>query len=232
MATTQQTPRHLVICVVTGPKPEVSLMAAISLLRLQTHLMSSPQPIRADMHFVSDINEALHTVHTTAEAEDASALIFDGCMGFDTAFALRALATDVPVLVGVYPMPVIDWQRVSSKPGGGEDVQNWGNVYNVKPLTSPDANGYIEVDRTAHLGLLWLRARVLRDIAARHPEVKGAEAGTAFACPGMYGGKMTSAHRRFLDLYNGPVRADPAAGATSSGPTEFGGCVGARNVLR
>ena len=63
MATTQQTPRHLVICVVTGPKPEVSLMAAISLLRLQTHLMSSPQPIRADMHFVSDSCQLMPGVH-------------------------------------------------------------------------------------------------------------------------------------------------------------------------
>ena len=227
----EQPPGHIVIVVVTGTKSEVTLMAAISLLNLQTALMTNPRPIRADMHFVTDINQALHAVHTT-EGEDAAALVLDGSMGFSTDFVMRALATDVPLLVGVHPLPVIDWQRVSSAPAG-EDPRHWGNVYNVDPLGGgPDANGYLAVDRTAHLGLLWLRARVLKDIVARHPEVVSDDGSTAFACPGIYGGTMASAHRRFLDLHGGQVLADPRAGASTSGAAEFGGCVGARNVLR
>lgn len=226
-------PKHLIICVVTGTRAEVSLMAAISMLRLQIRLMASQTPIRADMHFVPDINAALHTVYATEDAdEQAGALVVDGSMGFDTDFVLRALdAPDVPLLLGVYPLPTIDWDRVRTCPAG-EDPQNWGNVYNVQPLSAPDARGYVVVDRTSHLGMLWLRAGVLRDIAARHPEVVGGEGDCAFACAGKYDGLTVSAHRRFLDLYGGRILADPRAGASSSGATEFGGCVGARNVLR
>lgn len=224
---------HVVICVVTGARPEVSLMTAISLLRLQVKLMTSAKPIRADMHFVTDLNEALQRAAETGD-ESAGVLVCDGTMGFDAQFALRALETDVPVLVGVCPLPVVDWKRVESQPSN-EDPSAWGNVYNVEPVPGAPADpttGYVEVQPTAHLGLLWLRASVLSDIGARHPEVVAGEGGAAFACAGKYDGRTLSAHRRFLELYGGRVLADPCAGASSSGPTEFGGCVGARSVLR
>lgn len=226
--------KHVIICAITGTRPDVSLMAAVSMVRLQAYLMASPEPVKADMHFVPTLNDALNVVHSTAEGPDAGALVFDGTMGFAAEFAMRAMRTDVPVLAGTYPLPVIDWNRVSTQPAG-EDPDKWGLVYNVQPAAGaqPDANGYLRVEPSAHLGLLWLRAGVLRDIAARHPEIVAAAGGKcAFALEGVYGGAHVSAGRRLLDLYGGPVLADPRAGASSSGPTEFGGCVGSRQVLR
>lgn len=232
----QQQPaaHHVVICVLTGQSSDVTLMTAVSMLRLQQTLLTFQTPIEAEVHFVRDFNDALHLVHRAAKGPHTGALIVEGKLGFDPRFVLRALATTVPLVVGVYPLPVVDWQRITTRPSD-EPPEEWGNVYNVTPVhpgRPADANGYLEVSREASLGLLWLRAGVLQQIAERHPETVQADQSTAFGLPGVSGGRVLNPHHRFLDLYGGTVMADPDSGATSSGPTEFGGCVGARSVLR
>lgn len=225
--------QHLVICVVTGARSDVTLMTAISMLRLQSRIIAE-QGIKAEMHFMATLNDALEMVHSTAEG-DAGALVVSGTHGFDAQFVIRAMRTDVPLLLGVHPLPTIDWERVKTQPAG-EEPHCWGNVYNVKPARggAVDEHGYMEAEAVSALDVMWLRARVLRDIVARHPEVRagGAAGGCAFACEGVYDNARALAHERFLKLYGGKILADPEACATSSGPTEFGGRVGARSVLR
>lgn len=225
--------KRVVICVVTGRKADVTLTTAISLLRLQTRLMAHPERIQADVHFVNDFNDALNAVRRTEGAQGG--LIAEGSIGFDTDFLLRAMDRPAAeVVAGVYPLPVVDWQRVATRPQG-EEPAFWGNVYSVKTsgVTDP-ATGYLEAEAAGtSLGLVWVRASVLADIVTRHPDIMTTD-GTvgAFARDGVYDGVETTAYDRFLTLYGGRLLADPAAGATSSGPTEFGGCVGARSVLR
>lgn len=225
--------KHVVVCVVTGPKTDVTLTAAISLLRLQTQLMAHPERIQADVHFVHDFNAALNVVHRSEGAQGG--LIFEGGIGFDAAFLLRAMERPAAqVVAGVYPLPVIDWARVASRPQG-EEPSMWGNVYSVKTTGATDpGTGYLEAEaKDAALGLVWVRTSALADIVTRHPGIMTADRSVAaFARDGVYDGVETTAYSRFLALYGGRLLADPEAGATSSGPAEFGGCVGARSVLR
>lgn len=230
------TSKHVVICVVTNLKTDVTLNTAISLLRLQTKLMAHPERTRVDVHFVPTLNDALNTVHRIGKEGATGGLVVDGNVGFDTDFLLRAMdRPTVPLVVGVYPLPIIDWKRVTEHPVPTEDPSSWGNVYNVTLTGVTDsATGYLEaVPESAHLGLFWVRSGVLADIVTRHPDIMTADGAVgAFARDGVYDGKDTRASDRFLQLYGGRVLADPESGATNSGPTEFGGCVGARSVLR
>jgi hypothetical protein len=217
------------ICVVTKDRHEVSLMCAVALLRLQTMLMTSEDPVRADMHFVPTLDDALNRLHSAPEA--VGALVVEGTMGFDPALALDAMRSGLPVVVGVYPLPLVDWNRVKTQPKG-EAPQHWGNIYNVRPSGPETAKGYVPVSE-ATLGVAWITSDAVRSIATRHPEIFTADrASGAFARAGVYDGVRQDEHQRFLSLWAGPVYADAAKSCTSSGPAEFGGCVGARAVLR
>lgn len=229
MATVAEPVTTVLLCVVTNSKHEASLACAASLLRLQTVLMSSAQRIRADMHFVTTIDDALNVLkdHDTA----VGAAILDASLGFDAEFPLRALASGLPVVVASYPLPRIDWDRVKTQPAT-EDPQFWGNVYSIKPSGRIGHGGYAHVT-DAKLGVSWVRKDVVKDILSRHPELV-TEDGTAamLAVGGVYEKKLRTADERFLDLYGGEVWADIERPATSTGPVEFGGCVGIRSVLR
>lgn len=204
-------------------------MCAVSLLRMQTMLMTSADPIRADMHFVSTLDDALNCLRANKDA--VGALMVEGGIGFDPSFGLEAMKSGMPLVAGVYPLPVVDWERVKTQPAN-EVPQHWGNVYNVKPAGSPGPNGYLPVTDAA-LGVVWVSADVVRSIESRHPEIVTADGSSAaFARAGVYAGVRREAHERFLDLWAGPVYADPNRQCSSSGPAEFGGCVGARTVLR
>lgn len=233
--TTAAQSKHIVLCVVTGRKTDVTLTSAISLLRLQTRLMERPERIRADVHFVHDFNDALNVVHRSGQEGAEGGLIAEGSIGFDTDFLLRAMDRPAAqVVAGVYPLPAIDWERVATRPSG-EDPPFWGNVYSVKTTGATDpATGYLQAEASgAALGLVWVRADTLADIVTRHPGIMTTDRKVgAFARDGVYDGVETTAYDRFLSLYGGRLLADPEAGATSCGPAEFGGCVGARSVLR
>lgn len=219
--------RSMLLCIVTNGRADATLSCAVSLLRLQTLLMRSPERIKADMHFVRSMDDALHALRTHGTARGVA--IVDSSMGFTPEFPLRAMASGLPVVVASYPLPVVDWERVKSQPAT-EDPQFWGNVYSCKPSGRFGPGGYAHV-LEARLGVAWIDRQVVADIEARHPELVS-EDGVMFASEGVYGGKRRTADERFLDLYGGDVWADIERPGNSTGPMEFGGCVGARTVLR
>lgn len=222
-------PQRLMVCVVTHARNDVSLMCAMSMLRMQTLLMSSQQPVRCDMAFVPTFNDAINALYANPDA--VGSFIVDHSMGFDAQFPMEAINSGLPLVVASYPLPSVDWDRVKTQPAN-EQPQHWGNVYNIKPTGNKGPNGYVEVS-DAKLGVCFVTSEAVQQIARRHPEIltKDRKLG-AFATEGVYGDTYHDAHSRFLGLWDKKVWADVERAATSSGPAEFGGCVGMRNVLR
>ena len=226
--TAETTAETVLLCIVTDSKRDVSLMCSMSLLRLQTELVRLPRRVTIKVHFVTSLDEALNALRGDQQA--SGAIVVQGTIGFETEFALRAIASGLPVVVGTYPLPRVDWDRVKTRPAN-EPPQHWGNVYNAKPTGTMRPGGYV-LAADAELGVAWVARSVLTDIVARHPEVVSAEGRAAFATPGVFGGRYLTDHQRFLQLHGGDVWADTQHPACNSGPTEFVGCVGARAVLR
>ena len=221
----------IAICVVVDDRSEVSLMCSISLLRLQQAVLTAPEGrrFRSDIFFVRTLDEALNQLRRHDAA--SGALIVRGTMGFDPAFAIDAAAGDAPVAVAPYPLPVVDWDRVKTQPEG-EPPAHWGNVYNVELQRGPCRGGLVRASK-AELGVAWVAKSVVTDIVARRPELVTADGSrAALAVAGVYDGTYLAEHERFLQLYGGDVWVDINHPATSSGPTEFLGCVGHRSVLR
>lgn len=220
----------IVICIVVDSRKEVSLMCSISLLRLQQDIMTQGLPVRTDIHFVATLDEALNVLHSAADAKGM--FVVRGTMGFESAFVLSALASELPLVVATYPLPTVDWERVKTQPAT-ESAKNWGNTYSVKGLGGTmRPGGYVQASE-AHLGAAWVAKSVVTDLVARTPSVVTKQGDRAsFAAAGVYDGQYLTEDQRFLSLYGGEVWADIQRPATSSGPTEFAGCVGARAVLR
>lgn len=219
--------RKVLLCVVTNGRAEVSLTTAISMLRVQSRLVGTPQPpFSIEMVFLGSLDEALN-----AGWKSGADAVFavEGTVGFDADFLWEAMASGFPVVVGTYPLPVVDWERVKTRPES-EAPSFWGNVYNVK-LKDNLKNGYALCE-AAELGMLVVQRPALQKIADAHPDIVDADGNASFAAPGVYGGQRASASQRFFQLFGEPVWADIRRGGTCTGPTEFGGCVGARTVLR
>lgn len=229
--TTTPPTRKMVLCMVTGDRGDATLQCAMSLLRFQTTLATHHEPLHVDMHFVRTLDDALNALWAAKDAEGCA--VVRSSIGFDAQFVLRSLNSGRDVVAGVYPLAVVDWDRVASQPPA-EPPSHWGNKYNVTPVSGETEDGYVTADATdAELGLVWVRRAVLESIVARHPGVLTADGDAgAFAAPGVYGGRRVGEHARFLELYAGPLAADVRCQAVNTGPTEFGGAVGARKVLR
>lgn len=240
MATTT-TPTPFLLCVVTNGRPEVSLVCSVSLLRFQTTLMTAPERLRADMHVVDSFDDAMNALHASPDA--LGALVIDGSMGFDAEFGLRALRSGKNIVVGSYPLPGVDWQRVKERPTPQEDPKFWGHVYSATLADGgkrDQESGYAAVKGTqTSLGLAWVSKSLLTDIATSNPQILTSDKTQgAFAVKGVYAGTRLDANQRFLSLATSGslqgvcVWADLDHPAISTGPMEFGGCVGARSVLR
>lgn len=218
----------ILVCIVTRGRHDASIPCAVSMLHMQTVLMTTAEPVTAEVHFVKTLNDALNVLRQHGSA--AGALVADCSMGFDPDFALRALASGLPVVAGSYPLPEVDWERVKTQPKN-EDAAFWGYRYNIQPTGRIGPSGYAHVSE-AQLGVAWVRKDVVDSIAARHPDLAARDGTFPFAMEGVYDGALRTADERFLDLHGGDVWADIERPATSMGPLEFGGCVGRRRTLR
>jgi hypothetical protein len=142
------------------------------------------------------------------------------------------MRSGLPLVTGVYPLPTIDWDRVQSQPAG-EDTHSWGVQYNVEPAAA--GPGYVKAKspESAKLGLAWIRKSAVEAVVRDHPDIATADGQYAsLAVPGIVDGQRLSGSERFLRMYGKEVWVDVEHPASSSGPMEFGGCVGARHVLR
>lgn len=199
---------RVLLCAVTSGT--CSLGFAVSMLRLQTALLSAP-----------GLQVTVAPVRTTADALarardeqfDALACIASN-VAFPATFVLRGLVAPEPFVAGVYPLPTVDWERVTAKAASpGEEMRFKGCVYNVdaataKPSTAP---GYMTV---ADAGL---RAVVLKKEAIEALAAKVGE-GTS--------------DTDVCAAWGRDILIDLDSQCATTGTAEFTGCVGMRTVLR
>jgi hypothetical protein len=141
----------------TGPKPKRVLVAAVhadgrnesslgfvaSMLRLQIELLKVATPIQVEVVFFGSFDAAL----TAAKQYDV-ACVLDTFVGFPPELITRALASGHDVVVGVVPLPGMDWERVAKIARAGDDAEplsTAGVRYNVTP-TAALGNGYWRFD--------------------------------------------------------------------------------------
>lgn len=242
-------PKSLLVCVVCDAgRQDASLGCAFSLINLQSELMRRGE-YSAELHFVRDLDEALNVLWKSREGVPG-ALIVDCSMSFAPDFPLAAAASGKAVVAASYPLPGVDWGRVARAAGAArsakaakagvdepiEPPQFWGNAYSAvpEPGSLDPATGYVRpADGAAGLGVAWVSRDAVLAAAAIHPEIVAGDY-AAFAVPGVFGGERQAPERRFLSLLAGTdeVWLDVERPATTTGPVEFGGCVGARKVLR
>lgn len=225
--------KKIVVCVIVpSERHEVAILTAQSLVGLQTHMMTDPKnEITVELVFVRTFDEALNFAWKSSDAHGV--FVVNGNISFNPEFLVEAVRSELPVVVGTYPLPVVDWNRVKSMPAN-EPVEQWGNVYNVTIERVDGKHGYGLVSRAnARLGIVYATRRALQDIAAAHPEIVAKTSGDAcFAGPGVYDGTKMDEYERFLSLFDGDVWADIQRPGQCMAVTEFGGCVGLRSALR
>lgn len=153
---------HVLIAIVS-PTEHSTLMFASSMRDLQNTLM-----LLHDMHIticvVKNLQMALRAARDKQSREPLDALVaIDSTVGFPVSFVVRALNVPAPFVAGIYPLPMVDWDRVqerATKPGNREETKYTGCVYNLDPSKAVMApHGYVRVHR------IELKAVVLKKTA-------------------------------------------------------------------
>jgi hypothetical protein len=218
----------LSIALVSHGRPDAMLPLAVSMLNLQTKLVSTD--IQTDLHIVNTFDEALGA----ARARGSHLLAVDTNVGFDPEFVTRALESPHQIVSAVYPVPGVNWDRVkAAAPGSKEPINCRGNAYNAVPAPSAAlvvVDGYVEAAAPL-LGCVLVKAGVVAEIIKRHPEAGHAD-GTSLARETVVDGKLLAAHETFARLWGKPVHIDVDHPATLTAPMSYAGSVGARHFLR
>lgn len=195
-----------VLVAAVSPSGQCSLGFAVSLMRLQVAFQTAPG-MQVVIDFVSSVREAAVLARQSKEPFDAVVAV-TSTITFGAGFVLRGIVTPHPFVVGVYPLPGIDWERVVAKAGDDAEAMRFkGNTYNVDPAKAKrsDLAGYVEVPAAA------LGAVVLKD-----------EAVAAVA------GARGPSDEDVCAAWGKPVLADLENPCACMGPMEFTGCVGFR----
>ena len=203
-----------VLLAVVGDSGTCSLGFAVSMLRLQTALQSSPVPVQAMMEVVPSVRTALDIAAADKSIEAVVAI--KNSLSFTPGFVLRALASKKDAVVGVYPLPRIDWDRVKARQSTSEKAEFRGNVYNIDASKATFAgNGYLELangQSVVESGCVVLTRQAVDTLATPSTHKTTDE---------VLGAAWTKA-----------VYADVDQQCSNFGPVEFFGCVGMRTVLR
>lgn len=231
-------PRMHVAVVLSDTRREVSLMCAINLLKLQTAVLCLGRPLMVEVHFVTSTDEALNLLRAAGD-DSIGSFVCASHLGFDPRFITRCLEGSHPLVLGSYPLPGIDWGAVMAKglAKSAEPPQSWGCTFNTVITQEPTPEGYATPDRVLDMGLLWISKSALDAIVAAHPDIVSRQEPkrAALCVPGVFEGAHLGPEERFLQLAAAAgveARVDVHHPAISSGPMEFGGCVGARSHLR
>lgn len=180
-----------------------SLGFGVSMLRLQTALLSAPG-LQVTLSMAPSLPDAV----TRASEGTFDALVaISSSVAFPPSFVLRGLVAPEPFVAGVHPLPAIDWDRVVAKAGvPGEDMRFKGMQYNVDPAGAKPsaAPGYMAVPSAG------LRAVVLRSEAIQALVGK------------------TGTDEELCTSWGKDILVDMDNQCAITGPLEFTGCVGFR----
>lgn len=201
--------RVLLVLVSNG---QCSLGNAASHMQLHSALCDAPD-VHVTIHVAASMREAVEAALKGSEAGEAfDALVaVKGHIAFPVSFVLRGLVAPFPFVVGVHPLPRLNWERIAAKatdPTRAEELRFAGNTYNVDPARAKVLpNGYMEVGAVEEIGAAVLKREALLAVAA-------------------------SSEHDLCKAWGKEVHADMESPCASTGALEFVGCVGARAVLR
>lgn len=202
---------------------DVSLVCTTSLLRLQ-QLSSRREDIALDVHFVPTLLDALNI------GRGDYIVAVDAQCGFPAEFVFGVVESKHKAVAGVYPLPRVDWERVTKTLGSGskEPMEHAGNVYNLTPEVS-GMHRYLEVKKVEELRVLAIATSVLKNMQCDK-----------------YGDKYLYCHESVHNnAYQNPTQtlarklpkdvrlmADIEAPCVLSAPAQFAGCIGMRGFVR
>jgi hypothetical protein len=183
--------------------------------------------VSLDVHLVSTFLDALN-----AYDKGDYLFVLDGTIGVSPDFLFRAIASEHPVVAGVYPLPRVDWDRVERilrDDTATEPLNYAGNVYNLTPAPRGMA-AYAHVKDVKELKVMCLKSSVLEKLAG--PETSY-DTGHLFTYDSVSFDKLNNAYQtlaRKIGLEN--IVADLERPCTCAGPAQFAGCVGMRGSVR
>lgn len=209
MATTKK----VRIVALMDERKDACLTFATALLRLQMSLLRID--VQAVIEFSADERAVLENF--AARSDDDQLIVLDTMIGFSPEMVIRMIENDdrAAVVVGVYPLPQIDWDAVHEKLQQSSEVdeialQNMGLTFNVGlaagPQTAAADDGYAEVVEVRVPPRVYRISR--RELAGRNAWSWNDPSRTT------------------------PIVADVAHQCSSFGPLDYVGCVGLRSVIR
>ena len=226
-----QSPR-VIISIITEGRGDMTLQTCVSILNLQMALMTSPSGFQADMRFYKTNNEALTALYNEKEFRGMYIINFSTSVPGD--FALKAWNSDKDVVVGIHPLPTIDWDRVKENiTNTTESIQNTGIVYNLSLAGLPDENGYAKIKNVKIADVMFVKRQVLDTIAKDTPSVVSKDGkNTSLFLDGIYDGEYLTGIERFTKLYGKTMFGDTKRSVNKMGPCEYVGIVGNRTQVR
>jgi hypothetical protein len=232
MSTIVKQPPRVIIAIITEGRGDMALQACVSILNLQMGLMTSANGFQADLRFYKTNNEALTALY--AEKDFKALYIVNFSTGVPGDFALKAWNSDKDVVIGIHPMPTIDWDRVKENIANtAESLQNTGIVYNLSLGGLPDENGYAKVKSVKAADVMFVKREALDAIVKANPAVVTKdEKHSSLFLDGVYDGVYLTGVERFVKLYGKTMYGDTTRTVNKCGPQEYIGIVGNRSQVR
>ena len=232
MNTIVNQPPRVIIAIITEGRGDMTLQTCVSILNLQISLMAAANGFQADLRFCKTNNEALTALY--AEKDFKALYIINFSTGVPGDFALKAMNSDKDVVIGIHPMPMIDWDRVKKNIANtAESLQNTGIVYNLSLGGLPDENGYAKVKSVQAADVMFVKREALDAIVKANPEVVTKdEKHSSLFLDGVYDGVYMTGVERFVKLYGKTMYGDTTRTVNKCGPCEYIGIVGNRSQVR
>ena len=221
-------PYKTVVLAVVTITDELSLSCTTSLLKLQ-QVAALRGDIKLDVHIVHSFLEALNAF-TTGDY----IVVMDGNTGVSPEFVFGILETKHLAIAGVYPLPRVDWERVTkvlNDPNATEPLNHAGNVYNVVPVPGQSLGRYVPIKDVTELKVLALDCSVLKKMAGPDISYDGGK-GFLFAHESVYEDMYQNAYQTFARKLGVEIVADLEAPCTLAAPAQFAGVIGMRTTVR
>lgn len=228
----QQPSNRVMIAIITEGRSDMALQACVSILNLQMKLMTSTDGFSADLRLYKTANEAL--MATYIDKDVAGVYVINFSSGVPGDFATTAWNSDKDVVVGINPLPEIDWVRVKENiTNTSESLQNTGMVYNLSLGGLPESNGYAKVKTIKEADVMFVKRGVLDYIVGKHPSVVSKDGKYASFCmEGVYDGVYMHGIERFTSLYGKILYGDTVRTVNKLAPAEYIGIIGNRAQVR
>lgn len=214
--------KSAVIAIVTATD-DISLNCTTSLLLLQQEAAR-----RGNVLSVTIVPTFLEALNSKNNGFDYLFAI-DGTAGVPTAFVFGVLDGTHEAVAGVYPLPKIDWDRVTRalvREDDSEPIAHAGNVYNLTPAPGHPLSRYVPVTKVEELRVLAVSTRVLQEIEGDVYE----ETKKLYTRDSVESGVLLNAYQTFARKV--ALVADLQAPCSLSAPATFAGCIGYRGYVR